>query len=150
MKNDIMEKQLFELTPISEKPEIFGSYFVLEKSGQNVFPYFFDMDGWSISDPRDEPDQWFKPVPNIYSGSYSFVQYHPDIMLPDGIYNGKYNKEPAIIRIFGGEPTYVSFIGFLNAEGESKSSAIYDKKGIMASNVELLLRSQVLPEGCFH
>lgn len=30
---------------------------------------------------------------------YSFVQYHPNIKLPDGIYNGKYNKEPVVIRV---------------------------------------------------
>lgn len=144
-----VKRQLFELTPMAEKPEVFGSYFVLENDRQTVYQYFFDMDGWSIDAFRDKPDQWFKPVPNIYSGSYSFVQYHPDIMLPDGIYNGKYNNEPALIKIFGGRPVYVSFIGFLNADGESQSSAIFNEKGIMASNVELLLKSQTLSEGCF-
>lgn len=144
-----MARELFELTPISEKPEVFGSYYVIEKDGENVYQYWFDIDGWSIDKSKDQPDKWFKPVPNIYAGSHSFVQYHPDILLPDGIYNGKYNKEPAVIKIRGGRPVYVSFIGFLNAEGESRSSAIFDEKGIMASNVELLLKSQTLSEGCF-
>ena len=80
-------------------------------------------------------------VNELKSHGHSFVQYHPDIVLPDGIYNGMYNKEPAIIRIYGGEPTYVSFIGFLNTDGESQSSAIFDKRGIIASNVEILLKS---------
>lgn len=144
-----MKGKLFELTPISEKPEVFGSYFVLEKNGQHVYQYWFDMDGWSIDKTRDQPEYWFKPVPNIYSGSYSFIQYHPDIILPDGIYNGRYNKEPVVIKILGGRPVYVSFIGFLNADGESRSSAIFDEKGIMASNVELLLKSQTITDGCF-
>lgn len=143
-----MQKELFELTPISEKPEVFGAYYCIDENDE-MYQWFFDMEGWSIKDDEPKPKSWFKPVPNIISGGHSFVQYHPDIMLPDGIYNGKYNKEPAIIRIYGGVPVYVSFIGFLSAEGESRSSAIYDKKGILASNVEILLKSQVLSEGCF-
>lgn len=141
-------RKLFELTPISEKPEVFGSYFVIEKGGEDIYQYWFDMDGWSIKG-EDDPDQWFKPVDNIYSGGHSFVQYHPDIILPDGVYNGRYNKEPSIIRILGGRPVYVSFIGFLDAEGESRSSCIFDERGIMASSVEILLKSQTISEGCF-
>lgn len=144
-----MKKQLFELTPINEKPEVFGSYMCMMNNRTEIYIYFFDMDGWHFDNGEAEPEQWLKPVSNIQSGGNSFVQYHPDIILPDGIYNGRYNKEPAIIRIHGGVPTYVSFIGFLNAEGESRSSAIYDKRGILANNVEVLLKSQILYEGCF-
>jgi len=144
-----MENKLFELTPINENPKVFGEYICMTKDRREIYYYFYDMDGWHFDLWHDEPEVWFKPVPNIQSEGHAFIQYHPDIMLPDGIYNGRYNKEPAIIRIHGGEPTYVSFIGFLNAEGESRSSAIYDKRGIMASNVEILLKSQVLYEGCF-
>ena len=140
--------KLFELVSIEEKPEVFGSYYCIDENNE-MYQWFFDMDGWSITDGEPKPKKWFKPVSNIKSGGYSFVQYHPDIILPDGVYNGRYNKEPAIIRIHGGEPTYVSFIGFLNAEGESRSSSIFDKRGIMASNVEILLKSQILDEGCF-
>lgn len=79
--------------------------------------------------------------------NFSFVQYSPNIFYPDGVYNGLYNREPALIRIEGGIPVYVTFMGFLDADGESQSSSIYDIEGIMASNVELLLKAQVLPEG---
>ena len=64
------------------------------------------------------------------------------MVLPDGIYNGRYNKEPAIIRIKGHIPVYVSFIGFINAEGENRPSSIFDPKGIMLSNVEVLIPAQ--------
>ncbi len=140
---------LFQLTPIEEKPEVFGAYICMMKNRNEIYFYFFDMDGWHFDEGHSAPELWFKPVPNIQSGGHSFIQYHPDIVLPDGIYNGKYNKEPAIIRIHGGEPTYVSFMGFINADGEDRPSSIFDKKGILASSVEILLRSQVLSEGCF-
>lgn len=145
-----MSKKLFELTSIKERPDVFGAYFCMTGSGNEIYLYYFDMDGWHFDEGELEPDQWFKPVSNVQSGGHTFIQYHPDIILPDGIYNGKYNKEPAIIRIKGGVPAYVSFIGFINAEGENRPSSIYDKRGILASNVEILLKSQVLSEGCFH
>lgn len=144
-----MKAKLFELTPIAEKPEVYGAYICMLKNGSEIYKYFYDPDGWHFDDGEPQPEVWFKPVPNIQSGGHSFIQYHPNIMLPDGIYNGKYNKQPAIIRIQGGEPAYVSFIGFLDADGESRSSAIFDKRGITASNVEILLKSQVLTEDCF-
>lgn len=64
---------------------------------------------------------------------YVFVQYMEGMRLPDGIYNAKYNKENSIIRITDGKPVFVQFI--LN-------SSIYDSKGIILSNVELLLPAQ--------
>lgn len=144
-----MKRELFETTPIAERPEVYGAYLCMTRSRNEVYSYFYDMDGWNFDEGEPEPEVWFKPVSNIQSGGHSFVRYHPDIMLPDGIYNGKYNKEPAIIRIFGGEPTYVSFIGFINAEGENRPSSIFDKRGILDSSVELLLKSQVLSEDIF-
>lgn len=141
--------KLFELTHISEKPQVFGAYICMTKNKNEIYRYFFDMDGWHFDEGEAEPEFWFKPVSNTQSGGHSFIQYHPNVILPDGIYNGKYNKEPVIIRIQGGEPVYVSFIGFLDADGESRPSAIFDKRGIIPSNVEILLRSQVLTEDCF-
>lgn len=145
-----MKKQLFQLTPINEKPEVFGSYICMMKNETEIYAYYYDMGGWHFDEGEEEPEVWFKPVPNIETGGHSFIQYHPDIYLPDGVYNGRYNKEPSIIRIHGGVPFYVSFIGFLNAEGESQSSSIFDEKGILSSSVEILLKSQVLSKGCFH
>lgn len=77
--------------------------------------------------------------------NYSFVQYTASMKIPDGVYNARYNKEPCVLRIEDSIPVYVSFLGFLNADGESRSSAIFDKKGIMHSNVEILLPAQQLP-----
>jgi hypothetical protein len=62
--------------------------------------------------------------------------------LPDGVYNGRYNKEHALIRITDGVPCYVTFMGFLNSNGEPSSSFIYNQRGITTSNVELLLPAQ--------
>lgn len=73
---------------------------------------------------------------------YSFIQYRKEMNLPDGIYNGKYNSEPTIIRMKDGIPVYVTFIGFLNADGEPRSSSIYNHKGVTHSNVELLIPAQ--------
>lgn len=64
---------------------------------------------------------------------YTFVQYRQGVIYPDGIYNSLYNKEPSIIRIKDGIPVWVQFI---------ERSAIYDKKGILSSSVELLLPAQ--------
>lgn len=64
---------------------------------------------------------------------YSFVQYLKEIKYPNGIYNALYNGEPTIIRIKDGEPVWVQFID---------RSAIYDKRGILLSSVELLLPAQ--------
>lgn len=144
-----MGKQVFELTPINENPEVFGAYMCMLNDQAEMYVYFFDMEGWHFDKGEREPEQWLKPISNIPYGGHSFIQYHPDIVLPDGVYNGKYNKEPAIIKIYGGRPTYVSFIGFLDADGESRSSAIFDERGILASNVEILLKSQILSDGCF-
>lgn len=144
-----MNQKLFELVSIDEIPEVFGAYICMLKNRRDIYEYFYDMDGWHFDEEEKRPELWFRPVSNIQSGGHSFIQYHPDMCLPDGIYNGKYNKEPAIIRIKGGAPTYISFIGFLDADGESKSSAIFDKRGILASNVEILLKAQIIDEGCF-
>lgn len=124
----------------SDNPDCLG-FIQIKKRGR--------PDGWSIKDPEDNPDKWFKPVSNIQSGGHHFVQYHPDILFPDGIYNGRYNKEAAIIRIRGGRPVYVSFIGSLNSDGESVGHCIYNEKGILASSVEILLKSQVISESNF-
>jgi hypothetical protein len=140
----LTKHQLFELTEMSEKPEVFGAYMVIDEDGE-VYKYFYDMEGWSTQ-CGDAPMFWFKPVSNIKSGSNSFIQYHPDMILPDGIYNGKYNKEPCVIRIHGGQPVYISFIGFINAEGENKEASIFSPKGILSSSVEILLKSQVVTE----
>jgi len=72
---------------------------------------------------------------------FSFIQYSEGMYLPNGVYCGRYNKEPSVIRIEKGKPVYVSFIGFIK-EGESRSSAIFDARGIMISNVEILLPAQ--------
>lgn len=141
--------KLFELASISEKPEIFGAYICMNKSKSDIFQYFYDADGWHFDEGYDIPELWFRPINNIQTNGHSFIQYHPNIILPDGIYNGKYNKEPAIIRIEGGRPIYVSFIGFLDVDGNSCSSAIFNENGIIASSVEILLKSQVISEECF-
>lgn len=75
--------------------------------------------------------------------TYSFIQYRDSMNLPDGIYNGLYNKEPAIIRMFAGLPEFVSFIGYIK-NGESKSDNIFDPKGILHSSIEILLPAQTL------
>jgi hypothetical protein len=67
------------------------------------------------------------------SNNYSFIQYSDKIRLPNGIYNGLYNREPAIIRIKDGLPVYVQFI---------EKSAIFDARGILYSSVEILLPAQ--------
>ena len=64
---------------------------------------------------------------------YTFVQYRQGVNYPDGIYNALYNKEPSVIRIKDHIPVWVQFI---------ERSAIYDKRGILLSSVELLLPSQ--------
>jgi len=74
--------------------------------------------------------------------SYEFIQYSSTMRLPDGIYNAKYNKEPAVIRIENCIPVFVSLIGFLNAENESRPSSIFHPEGILHSSVELLLPAQ--------
>lgn len=75
------------------------------------------------------------------SKNYSFIQYSESMILPDGVYNGKYNAEPSIIRIKEGKPVWVQFIGFIKDE-DVRRSCIFDPKGIMYSNVELLLPAQ--------
>lgn len=65
--------------------------------------------------------------------NYTFVQLTDSMKMPDTIYNGRYNKEPAIIRIKDGKPAYVQFI---------ENSSIFKPEGILLSNVELLLPSQ--------
>lgn len=65
--------------------------------------------------------------------NYVFIQYSPTMVIPDKIFNGLYNKEPAIIRFKGGSPVFVQFI---------ENNSIYDAKGIMASNVEILIPAQ--------
>ena len=77
--------------------------------------------------------------------TFQFIQVTESMSLPNGIYNGRYNKEPAIIRIKDHKPNWVQFIGFIkHYEGEDKrcDSCIYDAKGIMISNVEVLLPAQ--------
>lgn len=54
-------------------------------------------------------------------------------VLHDGVYNGRYNAEPALIRVEDGEPAWVQFIG---------NSSIFSQKGILLSNVELLLATK--------
>ena len=66
---------------------------------------------------------------------YEFVGYRKEVNYPDGIYNALYNGEPSVIRIKGGEPVWVQFID---------RNAIYDKRGILLSSVELLLPAQQL------
>jgi hypothetical protein len=76
---------------------------------------------------------------------YSFIQFRESMNLPNGIYNGRYNSEPSIIRMEDGIPVFVSFIGFIkHYEGEDqlRSACIYDPKGILHSSVELLLPAQ--------
>lgn len=75
--------------------------------------------------------------------SFSFVQYYETIVFPDGVYNGKYNKEAALIRIKEGRPVWVQFIGFIKND-EPKCSSIFNAKGITNSNVELLIPAQRL------
>jgi hypothetical protein len=79
--------------------------------------------------------------------NYCFVSYRKEMNLPDGIYNGKYNKEPAIIRIEFSLPTWVQFIGFMkDVDGEEtvNRNCIFDAKGILHSSVQLLLPAQEL------
>lgn len=77
---------------------------------------------------------------------YEFIQYRDTMKIPDGIYNALYNKEPCTIRMENNIPVWVTFIGFKhypNGEEEIKSgSSIFDSKGVMHSNVELLLPAQ--------
>lgn len=68
--------------------------------------------------------------------TFTFVQYRKEVVYPDGIYNALYNGEPTVIRIKEGVPVWVQFI---------ERNAIYDKRGILLSSVELLLPSQKLP-----
>lgn len=65
--------------------------------------------------------------------NYSFVNYWKDIQFPDGVYNGRYNKEPALIRIENGIPQFVQFM---------ENSSIYKASGILLSSVEILLPAQ--------
>lgn len=60
---------------------------------------------------------------------WSDVMNHVNVF-GDGIYNGLYNKEPAIIRVKEGEPVTIQFI---------EGNAIFDKRGILLSSVEILL-----------
>lgn len=76
--------------------------------------------------------------------NYTTLNYRREMNLPDGIYNGFYNGEPVVIRMKDHIPVYVSFIGFLYAEREPRSSCIYDPKGVTLSNVEVLLPQQEL------
>lgn len=79
--------------------------------------------------------------------TFSFIQVTESMKLPDGVYNGRYNKEPALIRIDNNIPVWVQFIGFIkHYEGQDKrcDSCIYDARGIMISNVEVLLKSHEL------
>lgn len=71
----------------------------------------------------------------------TFIQYYETMILPDGVYNGKYNKEPALIRIKEGKPIWVQFIGFMKND-EPTYSSIYNAKGILSSSVEILVPSQ--------
>lgn len=77
--------------------------------------------------------------------NYCFVQYRQEMNLPNGIYNGLYNKEPSIIRLQDGIPVWVTFIGFMkhyDGKDEVRSSSIFKPEGIIHSNVELLLPAQ--------
>ncbi len=76
---------------------------------------------------------------------FSFIQYSKEMNLPDGVYNARHNKEPAIIRLENGIPVFVSFIGFIkhvDGKDEVRSSSIYHPSGILHSSVELLVPSQ--------
>jgi hypothetical protein len=79
---------------------------------------------------------------------YCFIQYRQEMKLPDGIYNGRYNKQPSIIRIKDSIPVWVTFIGFMkHYEGKDKvvsGMSIFKPEGITHSNVELLLPAQEL------
>jgi hypothetical protein len=70
--------------------------------------------------------------------------------LPDGIYNGRYNREPCVIRLKDFLPVWVTFIGYMkHYEGEDvviSGNSIFKPQGIMHSNVELLLPAQQYPE----
>lgn len=61
---------------------------------------------------------------------YTWGEIVNSITLENGIYCGFYNSEPAVIRIKDNEPVFVQFID---------RSAIYDKRGITLSNVEILI-----------
>lgn len=79
------------------------------------------------------------------SNQFSFVQYRDTMKIPDTIYNAKYNGEPAIIRFKEGKPVWVQFCGFFKTvdnETYRSCASIFDPKGIMHSNVELLLPAQ--------
>lgn len=66
---------------------------------------------------------------------FAFVQYYDSMKIPDGVYNGLYNKEPATIRVKEGKPDFVQFI----------NSSIFSQKGILFSSVEILLPAQQIP-----
>ena len=77
------------------------------------------------------------------SKQFEFIQYRDTMKIPDGIYNGLYNKEPSVIRMENSIPTWVTFIGFMKND-EPKGNSIFKAAGIMHSNVELLLPAQTL------
>lgn len=79
--------------------------------------------------------------------NYSFVQYSSTMKIPNGVYNGKYNSEPCLIRIENCIPVWVEFCGFIkHYEGQDEVAhcCVFSPKGIMHSNVELLLPAQEL------
>lgn len=73
--------------------------------------------------------------------TYKLVSYSPAMQLPDALFNGLYNGEPALILFRNNEPHYVQFIAnhAATAGKHATTHCIYDKSGILASSVEILL-----------
>lgn len=62
--------------------------------------------------------------------SWNEISKYPK-QIGDTIYCGLYNGEPSVIRIENNEPVFVQFID---------NNRIFDKKGILLSSIELLLK----------
>lgn len=80
--------------------------------------------------------------------NYQFIGIHESIKYSDGVYNGRYNGEAALIRIKGGIPVFVTFMGFIKCDESGNEipncSNIYKPEGIILSNVELLLQEGLI------
>ncbi len=68
--------------------------------------------------------------------TFVFLQLKENVNYADGLYNGKYNAEPALIMIKDNKPSYVQF---------SNNSSIYERRGILLSSVEILVEEQKVP-----
>ncbi len=65
--------------------------------------------------------------------SFVFLQIKQGVEYPNGLYNGRYNSESALITIADGKPSYVQF---------TNNSSIFKPSGILLSSTEILVEQQ--------